>query len=474
MQAAHSEALDAPGRQEALDAPGRQAALDAPGRQAALDALRGLAVLGMVLSGSIGFGPHLPGWMYHAQVPPPLFRFAGANALPGLTWVDLVFPAFLFAMGAAIPLAARGQGVLQGAWTAVRRGALLLGFALFVEHMKAARISSTPEPWAQGLSLLAFVLLGLMLVRATPRGLRLAAFAGGAALLALLPFADGQGFKPQRQDIILVVLANMALFGGLLWWATRRWPMARWAVCLGVVAVMLSPSEAWTRAWLDATPAGWAYRFVFLKYLLVVVPGLWLGEVLARAPEPAPTTRHAALAGLALALVVLNLVGLYTRATGWNALLSTLGLAAGCGLLRGAGGGAGWLAPAWRLASLLMLVGLFIEPLQGGIRKDPSTFSYQLVGAGCAVLLLVALQGLQGSRGQALLAFLAGQGRNPLLAYVAGSLCVLPLLHLSGLHAAWAGLNTGWFTALLKGLLFTGAVAALTACANRYRWVWRS
>ena len=53
----------------------------------ALDALRGLAILMMVFSANIPFGGVLPGWMYHAQVPPPLHQFQAD--LPGITWVDL-------------------------------------------------------------------------------------------------------------------------------------------------------------------------------------------------------------------------------------------------------------------------------------------------------------------------------------------------------------------------------------------------
>ena len=68
-----------------------------------LDALRGCAIFTMILSGSIAYGPALPGWMFHAQVPPPTHQFN--PLLPGITWVDLVFPFFLFCMGAAIPIA---------------------------------------------------------------------------------------------------------------------------------------------------------------------------------------------------------------------------------------------------------------------------------------------------------------------------------------------------------------------------------
>ena len=53
---------------------------------------------------------------------------------------------------------------------------------------------------------------------------------------------------------------------------------------------------------------------------------------------------------------------------------------------------------------------------QGGIRKDPSTFSYQVLGAALSIFMLLALRGLHTQ----VQAKLAGIGRNPLLAYVAG------------------------------------------------------
>lgn len=71
------------------------------GRAYAIDLLRGLAIVGMVLSGNFGWNPALPAWLFHAQVPPPDFTFD--PSLPGITWVDLVFPFFLFSMGAAFP-----------------------------------------------------------------------------------------------------------------------------------------------------------------------------------------------------------------------------------------------------------------------------------------------------------------------------------------------------------------------------------
>lgn len=95
----------------------------------------------MVLSGVIPRNT-LPAWMYHAQLPPPTHAF-NPN-LPGLTWVDVVFPLFLFSMGAAIPLALSRR--LATGWDTKRIFLSILqrGFLLAGRHRgyNADRISS--------------------------------------------------------------------------------------------------------------------------------------------------------------------------------------------------------------------------------------------------------------------------------------------------------------------------------------------
>ena len=112
-----------------------------------LDALRGYALFTMILSGSIAYGPSMPAWMFHAQVPPPNHQF-NPN-LPGITWVDLVFPFFIFCMGAAIPIALKKYAIANDhkavIYTAFRRFFLLTFFALFLEHFKSNRILATPN-----------------------------------------------------------------------------------------------------------------------------------------------------------------------------------------------------------------------------------------------------------------------------------------------------------------------------------------
>ena len=70
-----------------------------------IDILRGITIFAMILCANIGYYSELPAWMFHCQTPPPTYAFN--PDVPGITWVDLVFPFFLFTMGAAFPLAMR-------------------------------------------------------------------------------------------------------------------------------------------------------------------------------------------------------------------------------------------------------------------------------------------------------------------------------------------------------------------------------
>jgi heparan-alpha-glucosaminide N-acetyltransferase len=64
------------------------------GRIASIDIFRGLTVLVMVFVDNLDFVKGLPWWTYHMP-----------RESNGMTYVDMVFPAFLFAMGMSIPLA---------------------------------------------------------------------------------------------------------------------------------------------------------------------------------------------------------------------------------------------------------------------------------------------------------------------------------------------------------------------------------
>ena len=135
-------------------------------RALALDALRGYAIITMVLSATI-VTHVLPGWMSHAQTPPDhVFN----PLLPGITWVDLVFPFFLFAMGAAFPFsikkrAEKGDSKLKLVYEAGKRGIQLTFFAIFIQHFYPYMLSSPQDMRAWLLAILCFVVLFPMFMR---------------------------------------------------------------------------------------------------------------------------------------------------------------------------------------------------------------------------------------------------------------------------------------------------------------------
>ena len=117
-------------------------------RIATIDILRGIAIFGMILCGNIGFNSGLPGWMFHCQTPPPTYAFDPTNV--GITWVDLVFPFFLFTMGAAFPLSMRkkldnGTSKWTIAGNLFRRWLTLTIFALVLGNRYRTGDSTRPD-----------------------------------------------------------------------------------------------------------------------------------------------------------------------------------------------------------------------------------------------------------------------------------------------------------------------------------------
>ena len=237
--------------------------IPAPGRALALDALRGLAILAMLLASLLPMDQQaLPAWMYHAQEPPPHFAWIGT--LPGISWVDLVFPFFLFSMGAAFPLALarrmeNNTPVWKLLWFVLERGFLLGFFALYVMAIRPHVMSDHPTMATWLMALLCFLILFPILTRlpaAWPMVLKLSVRAAGW-LGAILFFLfqqypqgnpDGSGFALNRSDIIIIVLTNMAVFGSLAWMLTRKNLLLR----LGLLGILLAAAPAQ----LSGRPAG--------------------------------------------------------------------------------------------------------------------------------------------------------------------------------------------------------------------------
>lgn len=463
-------------------------------RSESLDALRGFAILAMVLSGSIAFGNVLPGWMFHAQVPPPDHTFH--PDLPGITWVDLVFPFFLFSMGAAFPLALNKK-IEQGAskweltWSIVQRGLLLVFFSLFTMHIRAyVNYDSNTTKWL--LAIFSFALVHFMFVqwpayitKKTALILKIAAFAVGIFILSQLRFKDGTGFSLKRFDIILMVLANMAVFGSVAWVLTRNKPWQRLLILPFIMGVFLSGAVdgSWTKTLFTWTPATGLYSFYYLKYLFIIIPGTIAGEWLMAAANNKTVTHTSfkteamILALLSFALVIVNLIGLYGRYLVSNLLISA-GIAALCLYLSKRitqKTGNELFVRFTQAGTYLLLLGLVFEAYQGGIKKDISTYSYYFVTSGLAFYVLGGCLLLEAQQaGMKVLSFFAANGKNPMVAYVAGNLVLIPLMALTHTTPWLDSLNTSAWGGFLRGVIFTGIVSLITLWFVRMKWFWKT
>jgi predicted acyltransferase len=461
-------------------------------RADALDALRGVAILGMALSGYV---PRqvLPAWMYHAQLPPPEHIFD--RTLPGLTWVDLVFPFFLFSMGAAFPLALgrrldAGDKLSGLAGNALRRGGVLLAFALYVQAINPYLLANPPGAPTWGMALLGFALLFPALAR-LPRDwptwtrviARVFGWTGCAGLMVSLHYADGSGFSWQRSDIIIVVLANTVVTGSFLWLVSRHNWTLRMLVMLGLLGLRLARDEpGWVQTVWGYTPNNQLYQLYFQQYLLVVIPGTLAGDLLRahlRGNDP-PVGMSWGLArrwlvGMLTAAVLCGLlIGYQARWTTFTPIAVASGLVALLAIARDGLGETGMLRRLLLWGACFVALGMVFEPYEGGIKKDPSTVSYYLLTAGMAFFALVLLHLGRGFVRRRLAWLLIDSGRNPMIAYVAIRNLIPPVLGLIGVEA-WllthsAGPCLGLGRAMGKTLLVALAVCWLT----RRRIYWRT
>jgi predicted acyltransferase len=109
------------------------------------------------------------------------------------------------------------------------------------------------------------------------------------------------------------------------------------------------------------------------------------------------------------------------------------------------------------------------------IKKDHSTYSYYFVTSGLAFLLLYAFIILESKEVLKVpINFLANIGKNPMVAYVSGSLLITPILHLSGLNYYFNLLNANAFSGFLKGIIYTGLVALITLFFVKKKYFWKT
>ena len=468
-----------------------------PQRWVALDVLRGLSIFGMVFSAII---PHtvLPAWMYHVQNPPP--THALDISIPGISWVDWVFPLFIFCMGVAIPLAnwKKSENKNQFFSGLSIRFLLLWAFAYLVTLLNPSGLKGFLHLELFGvqvynydiqiLILLGFCAMFAFFLRLKPSKKRVWVRVAGACvmlgLIALFHWGYGASLSLHKRSIILLLLAFLYLFGTLIWYVSRNRWWIRVAFFVGIVGLSYLSKETGFDNWLyNQKSLSWALNMEQIYFLIILIPAMWVGDyfsghlgwmgqktTLAESP-PVGHLFHILLSMLAIFLCF----GLYLRWHEWTLIGVSLSVLLLCLLITR--NSFRNLYPLIALAAFLLIVGLLMDPYEEGIKKVPATISYCFTMGGIGIILLLYFHYFCRLRPVSFFVRIFSRaGANPLMSYVAFGAFVLPLLHLTfsiGLYRAAYPEGEPWI-GVLRAFVVVLATMYLVAIMSRKGIFWRA
>lgn len=449
-----------------------------------LDFLRGLSVFGMVFSAVIPFGV-LPAWMYHIQNPPPLHRLD--TSISGISWVDLVFPVFIFCMGVAIPVSGRRK--LEKARDSAVTYNIIVGILerfvmlwLF-SYLYVFLDFTSADGWlAQFTTLLGFLFLYpifYVFPKSVDKDVRSIVRAGGFLLVTgtiiFGHFRFGEVLSLYRGGIIIFLLAFLYLWGSLIWYFTRDSQRNRFLVFIAILLFSAITMSMNLHAKLHAIDEiRFFFNMEYIYFLLILLPATYVGDLLYKKIVYYGNYDAIELSGgnnvntvlfslLSLCTVVSYVVLLYKSLFYLNLLLA---IVSGIALV--------WLTKnrlkvyvkEMQVAAFLSLAGSVVLFLEGSISKVPCTISYCLITAAISIYLLVVADFLVFNFRNSLFArIFVGAGSNPLMSYIAFGSLVMPTLKLTGLDVIYeAAYPEGypWMGVLRAAVivLFTMAVVA--------------
>jgi heparan-alpha-glucosaminide N-acetyltransferase len=391
-------------------------------RVVSIDIFRGLTIMVMIFVNELAEVRGLPWWTYHAHANQDV-----------MTYVDMVFPFFLFIVGMAMPLSIeqrlKRNASLPMLWLHVFvRSASLIVLGLILanaDKVDPRRTGISGALW--GLCALIFACLYLNVYAKSQRFSRYAGFLRAVGLIgvmvAFLIFrrttTEGHAawIDPEYPEI-LGLIGYTYFAAAVLYLPTRRW---RWAAptCL-VLSLALCVATAARIVVLPRSFHWWVWPFSNGAMVCLVMAGIFTSQIFF-GPHPAvnsrPPTRTATLTAISFALVALA---------------------------------AGWLS----------------APL--GISKIRATPAWVLWNIGAAVLAFTLLYWICDRRGQTAWASLVRPaGSNTLLTYLLPDLWYF-LLGTVGLTWFDTHFAFGW-EGVIKSVVFTLLMLVLASMLTRAR-----
>jgi predicted acyltransferase len=389
-------------------------------RLASIDIFRGLTMAVMIFVNELAGVKGLPWWTYHMK----------AN-VDTMTYVDMVFPFFLFIVGLSMPLAIasrlRRNPSLPALWRHVAlRSAALMTIGLVLANAEAgdpSRMIVRPALWP----ILALIGAGLFLNEYGPsqrhatlyRWLRIIGLALVVAMFAIFRHAPDQGHGHGSSIWIdfsypeILGLIGYTYFAvALLYIPTRRLLWGPLACFIGLATFNALTAARWV-----TFPQRIPYYF-------------W-------------PFSNGAMAAITFAGIVTSVI--FLGAHRWQSLRQKMLLGLSFGVLS-------------------LLAGWALTPL--GISKIRATPTWSLYSAGAAVLFFTALYWIcDVKRSTQWAFFVRPAGANTLTTYLLPDLWYF-ILAAAGIHYFETHFNYGW-PGVVESVLFTFFILAVSAVVTR-------
>jgi predicted acyltransferase len=384
-------------------------------RVISIDIFRGMTILVMVFVNDLAGVKGLPWWNYH--IPP---------GEQGLTYVDVVFPAFLFIVGMAIPLAiekrkSKGDSLLKLVYHIIIRSLSLVILGLLIMNGRDV------DPAATGISYTAWNVLmfvGVILLwnnyPQSGRKLRI--------IYMVLKWC-GMGIL-----IFLLFIYRRNVDGQILWINETNWSILGaigWAYLSVCILYLLLKGKFWPLV----------ISLVLLVILNVTVKAGWTGFI-RNIPDIIWPFGTGSLASITMAGLLLSLIFIKSNVVAELNQKMLWGLA---------------------FAALLFLTGWLL--MLFGLAKIGSTPSYTLYSSAICIVIFIIMYMVVDIKGYAVWAsFMKPAGSNPLLTYI------LPDIYYAilGLSHAYFFSDEGW-SGVLRALLFSLFILAVSAVMTRLR-----
>jgi heparan-alpha-glucosaminide N-acetyltransferase len=377
-------------------------------RAVSVDIFRGLNMLLMIFVNNVSEVKGLPWWTYHR------------GNVDGITYVDMVFPGFLFLMGMAIPLAidgrvARGESPARIGWHVIVRTASLLALGLFVAnalHVDARYTHVSQTCWTVS----GFVAIALVWVRVHGESRRKVLHrilryvgVGILAVLFIVFRKVGPERAPATLDFSYVEILGLLAWAYLLVSGCYLVFARKFEFLVGAFAVMVVMNVFSSAGWLQ-----------------------WM---------PPWTPFEAGLSSMTMAGVLASMI-IVGNETAANLKQKVWWIVGG--------------------ATLLLAMGFVLEPLGISKNRDTPTWCLYCTAANLAIAMALYWIADVQSR-QAWANFAKPVGEHPLLAYLLHYVpfLVLPLVWLSAAGTSGA-------LGVLRSLVATLVVLVLTTALVRF------